>query len=146
MEKHEENKVYGKQQNERVKKLQELVILGLAVGDSLGSTSEFYIPKDVEKLVEEFKVEGWPRKQVGGGMMRWKRGQPTDDTEMAMCILRSFSSQGKFECEDITRQFITWISSGPRDAGATTRKTLSNAKKCIENKESYLGGGHADFK
>ena len=78
------------------------VISGLCVGDSLGSTSEFQIPKNVP---ENCIKDGWPLKQVGGGVLHWKQGAPTDDSDMAICVLRSFCSSGNhFDFENVMDQ------------------------------------------
>jgi len=77
--------------------------VGLAVGDALGATSEFQDPKEVgSNCVEAYSRYNWPAKLAGGGLLHWGVGEPTDDTDMALCILRSFSRlEGKFDPVDI---------------------------------------------
>ncbi len=70
-------------QNDKIK----LLMLGLAAGDSLGSTSEFCAQSSVPEVYNRYKAEGWPFKQVGQGSFAWKPGEPTDDSAMAMCIV-----------------------------------------------------------
>jgi len=56
-------------------------ILGLAVGDALGSTYEFRAPEEVP--------EG-PLEMVGGGRYDWDPGETTDDTALAKAILKGY--------------------------------------------------------
>ena len=46
-----------------------LLLLGLAAGDSLGSTSEFVRQEDIPALYDDVKASGWPFRQIGGGNM-----------------------------------------------------------------------------
>lgn len=107
-------------------KLKELRLLlaGLAAGDSLGATSEFVAPADIPQVYERYKDQGWPYRQVGGGAFGWKPGEPTDDTEMAMCMGRSYLASGRFDPEDVAARFVEWQHSGPRDIGGTTSRVL----------------------
>jgi ADP-ribosylglycohydrolase len=57
--------------------------------------------------------------------MNWRRGQPTDDTEQALCLIRSFVQRKKFDPQDVAGEFVAWLDSRPRDVGSTTRRTLS---------------------
>lgn len=100
------------------------LLAGLAAGDSLGSTSEFVPQRDVPALYHRLKAKGWPFKQVGGGNAGWKPGDPTDDTEMAFCMIRSFVRQGRFDPRDIAQEFVSWMRNGPVDIGTTTLRTL----------------------
>ena len=54
-------------------------LLGLAVGDALGTTLEFKRPGTFEPIINI----------VGGGPFRLKPGQWTDDTSMALCLAES---------------------------------------------------------
>jgi len=113
------------------------VILALAVGDSLGSTSEFQIPWNVGTLMEQYP--GWPLKQVGGGSAHWGVGDPTDDTTMAVAILESVAKKGKFDPDDVVTAWIAWKITGPRDIGTTTSISLQQ-KISNPSAEFYLGG------
>lgn len=73
---------------------------------------------------------GWPGKIVGGGKARWRRGAPTDDTEMALSILRAVANErGGFSPLEITRHFLAWLDTNPKDVGGTTRRTLFLCKR-----------------
>lgn len=103
----------------------DLLLTGLAAGDSLGSTSEFVPQSDIPDLYAKYRDQGWPSRQVGGGSFDWEPGQPTDDTDMAMCLVRSYRELGRFDGEDVARRFVQWMRGDPRDIGGTTRLTLS---------------------
>ena len=100
------------------------LLAGLAAGDSLGSTTEFCTRDQVLSAYAEHKAEGWPWRQVGGGPFGWALGEPTDDTDMAVCMMRSYRELGSFDGEDVARRFVEWMESGPRDIGGTTARTL----------------------
>lgn len=104
------------------------LLVALAAGDSLGSTSEFVAQGDIPALFERLRPSGWPFKQVGGGYFSWPAGAPTDDTHMALAIVRSAIKCGEFRGEDVAQRFVAWIDSAPRDAGMTTRKTLAGIR------------------
>ena len=54
--------------------------LGMAIGDAMGATTEFMTPMEIQARY------GTLKKIVGGGWLRLKPGQVTDDTEMSFCI------------------------------------------------------------
>ena len=54
--------------------------LGLAIGDALGATVEFMTPSEI---VATHKVH---RQILGGGWLRLKPGQVTDDTQMCLAL------------------------------------------------------------
>jgi len=89
----------------------------------LGSTSAFVNPPAVGELIERYP--GWPQKQVGGGNSNWNVGEPTDETEMAMVILKSVSSnKGNFIPVDIIKGWTEWKRKPPKDIGNTVKGSL----------------------
>jgi ADP-ribosyl-[dinitrogen reductase] hydrolase len=93
-------------------------LLGLAVGDALGATVEFMTAGEIKAKY------GVHRKLVGGGWLRLRPGQVTDDTQMSMCIARSLVEVG-YSPEDIARRFVTWYQSRPPDVGNTCRRGIA---------------------
>jgi ADP-ribosyl-[dinitrogen reductase] hydrolase len=65
-------------------------LLGLAVGDAVGTTLEF-------KPRGSFKPIG---DMVGGGPFRLKPGEWADDTSMALCLATSLLEKKKFDPQD----------------------------------------------
>jgi ADP-ribosylglycohydrolase len=105
-----------------------LLLCGLAAGDGLGSSSEFVPQSAVPALYAKLKAKGWPFRQVGGGSFGWRPGQPTDDTDQAMCLVRSFAERGAFDPADVGRELVAWLDSKPRDVGGTTARTLGRLR------------------
>lgn len=112
------------------------LLMGLAAGGALGSTSEFVPRSGIPALYSHVKEQGWPFKQIRGGNSCLNPGDPTDDTEMALCILRSFLVEGSFDPKGIAKEFVSWMRSGPNDIGTTTRRTL----QICENSNNYRDG------
>lgn len=99
-----------------------MLLTGLAAGDALGASSEFVPRTRVPDLYRRYAAQGWPFRPVGGDGRQ--PGQTTDDTEMALCIVRSFLERGGFEGADVARRFVAWLEGEPRDIGRTTRQAL----------------------
>ena len=62
-------------------------LLGLAVGDALGTTLEFQAPGTFEPI-DDIK---------GGGPFNLKLGEWTDDTSMALCLAESLVESKGFD-------------------------------------------------
>ena len=97
-------------------------LVGLAVGDALGTTLEFRAPGSFEPLTD----------LVGGGPFGLPPGAWTDDTSMALCLAESLVETGGFDPVDQLRRFVRWyreghLSSTGRcfDIGTTTRAALA---------------------
>ena len=89
------------------------MLLGLHAGDSLGAPLEFGSPTSGELI----------RNITGGGI--WEAGEPTDDTDMMVCLLKSLSeNSGKFVCEDVRSKYTKWLIGRPKDVGICTRSSL----------------------
>jgi ADP-ribosyl-[dinitrogen reductase] hydrolase len=58
----------------------EAAYLGLALGDALGATVEFMTPREIAHHY------GVHREIVGGGWLKLKAGQVTDDTGMSLAL------------------------------------------------------------
>lgn len=93
-------------------------LLGLAVGDALGATVEFMTAGEIQAKY------GVHRKMIGGGWLRLRPGQVTDDTQMSLCIARSLVAVG-YSPEDMARRFVTWYQSKPPDVGNTCRRGIA---------------------
>ena len=74
-------------------------LVGLAVGDALGTTIEFS-PRDTYSPVTDM---------IGGGPFRLKAGEWTDDTSMALCLADSLIANGGIlEPTDLAQRFVRW--------------------------------------
>lgn len=77
-------------------------LLGLAIGDALGTTLEFKPPETFEPITDI----------VGGGPFGLAPGQWTDDTSMALCLAESLIEMQAFDPNDQMRRYIRWMREG----------------------------------
>jgi ADP-ribosyl-[dinitrogen reductase] hydrolase len=111
-------------------------LLGQAAGDALGQLVEFSGPATIARD----HPDGGPRWLVDGGTWRTIAGQPTDDTEMALCLARAIVHAGGFDREATARAYMRWGTgdlpwalegersrsggSLPFDMGGTTKRAV----------------------
>ena len=103
-------------------------LLGQFIGDSLGSLVEFETPEQI--------AERYPdgvRDLADGGTWNLIAGQPTDDSQMAMMLIRSLQRCGTFDADDVLRGYVHWYSTGPFDIGGTCAKALSGGPLNVES-------------
>lgn len=96
-------------------------LLGLAVGDALGTTLEFKSPGTFMPLTD----------MVGGGVFGLKPGKWTDDTSMALCLADSLIEKEGFDAFDQLDKYVKWMNQGYNsstgacfDIGNATRQAL----------------------
>ena len=96
-------------------------LLGLAIGDALGTTLEFKDPGDFEPIEEI----------IGGGPFNLQPGQWTDDTSMALCLAASLIEKKNFDVFDQMSKYYKWYKDGYMssasfcfDIGITTKNAL----------------------
>ena len=92
--------------------------IGMAIGDALGATVEFMTASEIASKYGTF------RDIIGGGWLRLKPGQVTDDTEMALCIGRAIIKTQAWSLEAVAGNFAAWLKSRPVDCGDTCRKGI----------------------
>lgn len=92
--------------------------LGLAVGDALGAGLEFMTPGEIRAK------HGTVREIIGGGWLRLKPGQITDDTEMSLCIARAIDRAGGWSLQGVAEHFAAWLKARPIDVGDTCRRGI----------------------
>ncbi|MBX3023782.1 ADP-ribosylglycohydrolase family protein [bacterium] len=104
-------------------------LLGLAVGDALGTTLEFRTPGSFEPIGD----------MVGGGPFRLRPGEWTDDTSMALCLAESLVEHGAFDPRDQMERYVRWWREGYLssngscfDIGNTVAAALSRFEKTGE--------------
>lgn len=112
--------------------------LGLAVGDALGATVEFMTPREI---VTEYRVH---RDIVGGGWLRLRRGQVTDDTEMTLALGRSLLELGQVDARAAAEAFSDWMRTKPIDIGNTVRRGIATYRRTgtTEMPENEYDGGN----
>ncbi len=112
--------------------------LGLACGDALGATVEFL-------TVREIKAQhGTHRNMTGGGWLRLKPGQVTDDTEMSLHLGQAILDHGGWNLTAVADAFVVWLKSKPVDVGATCRRGIRRymLQGIVHGPESDTDGGN----
>ena len=96
-------------------------LLGLAVGDAIGTTVEFKSRHSFPPLTD----------MVGGGVFALAPGQWTDDTSMALCLATSLVECDGFDAADQMQRYWSWYREGYLsstgvcfDIGNATRQAL----------------------
>lgn len=77
-------------------------LLGLAVGDAIGTTVEFKSRGSFPPVTD----------MVGGGPFRLQAGQWTDDTSMALCLATSLVTKNGFDPADQMDRYSLWYRDG----------------------------------
>jgi ADP-ribosyl-[dinitrogen reductase] hydrolase len=108
-------------------------LLGLAVGDALGTTLEFTSPGTFTPIDD----------LIGGGPFQLKPGQWTDDTSMALCLATSLIERHGFDPIDQLERYVRWWRDGYLsstgtcfDIGSTVRSALT---RFLQTREPYPG-------
>ena len=100
--------------------------LGLAVGDALGATVEFMLPREI---AAQYRVH---RDLIGGGWLKLRRGQVTDDTEMSLALGQAILDTGGVAADPIAAAFSDWMRTKPVDIGNTVRRGLVRYRRTGE--------------
>jgi ADP-ribosyl-[dinitrogen reductase] hydrolase len=83
-------------------------LLGLAIGDAVGTALEFSPPGTFEPITD----------MAGGGPFGLQPGHWTDDTSMALCLAESLLARKRFDLIDLhARLHITRLRSAARQMG-----------------------------
>lgn len=77
-------------------------LVGLAVGDAIGTTLEFR-PRGTFKPITDM---------IGGGHFCLKKGHWTDDTSMALCLGHSLVESAGFNPHDQMLRYCDWMDNG----------------------------------
>jgi len=111
-------------------------LLGLGVGDALGTTLEFRAPGTFAPIED----------MIGGGPFRLKPGEWTDDTSMALCLAESLIDRRGFDPADQMARYLRWYRQGYLsstgkcfDIGNTVRSALLSYER---KGEPYAGSTH----
>lgn len=108
-------------------------LVGLAVGDAVGTTVEFKSPGSFPPMTD----------MVGGGPFNLAKGEWTDDTSMALCLAESLLESKGFNALDQMERYVRWwkeghLSSNGKcfDIGNTVSSALRNF---VQTKNPYSG-------
>ncbi len=110
-------------------------MLGLAVGDSLASATQFRKPGSFTPVGD----------LLGGGPFDLPRGAWTDDTSMALCLAESLLEVGSFDPRDQVERYRQWQQQGHLSAtGQCLGITASTAKALAQAgwRRQLFSGSH----
>jgi ADP-ribosyl-[dinitrogen reductase] hydrolase len=113
-------------------------LLGLAVGDAVGTAVEFTAPGSFPPVTE----------MTGGGPFGLRAGEWTDDTSMALCLAESLVERGDFDPRDQMERYLRWwreghLASNGRcfDIGTTVSAAL---RRFEQTGQPFAGATHPD--
>jgi ADP-ribosyl-[dinitrogen reductase] hydrolase len=92
-------------------------LLGAAAGEALGAPHEF---------TRAAELVAAPREITGGGI--WAAGEPTDDIELTLALLRSLVTSRGLDLNDVAQNYLKWFATRPKDIGNLTRAALENLR------------------
>lgn len=116
-------------------------LYGAYIGDTMGAVTEMMTKEEIRDgygLVEEI---------IGGGWLDIKPGDPTDDTEMSLIIMKVLEETGEkklFFKRRVAEGFLSWLESEPKDVGNQIYEALSyyrNHSQYIPVDEEKQGNG-----
>ncbi len=76
---------------------------------------------------------------VGGGSLKLKPGQTTDDTAMARMLAESIVECDGVNTADIADRYLGWMQTNPPDIGTITRYALRGFKAGLNVPHAALG-------
>jgi ADP-ribosyl-[dinitrogen reductase] hydrolase len=92
--------------------------LGLAIGDALGATVEFMTPREIAANI------GVHDTITGGGWLRLKPGQVTDDTTMSLALGDAIVARRGWDLREVAERYVDWMRAMPVDCGHTCRRGI----------------------
>ncbi len=94
-------------------------MLGVALGDALGATLEFMTPAEIRHQY------GLHHEITGGGWLRLRPGQITDDTGMMLALADAIlQNNGQVIPLACAKAFDGWMRNRPVDIGNTVRRGI----------------------
>ncbi|AMW06460.1 ADP-ribosylglycohydrolase family protein [Gemmatimonas phototrophica] len=100
-------------------------LIGLAVGDAVGTTVEFKSPGSFTPVTD----------MTGGGPFQLRAGEWTDDTSMALCLAESLIECRGFDPKDQMERYVNWWREGHLSSTGTCfdiGNTVSQALRAFQ--------------
>lgn len=107
-------------------------LLGLAVGDAVGTTLEFKAPGTFTPITD----------MVGGGPFNLEPGQWTDDTSMALCLAESLIIHQGFDPIDQMERYVRWYRKGYLSSTGSCFDIGNTIREALHHFE-YTGNAYA---
>jgi ADP-ribosyl-[dinitrogen reductase] hydrolase len=99
------------------------VVLGAAVGDALSAPAQFVSREVIHEQYDTI------REMRGGGWLKLRKGQFSDDTHMMICVVESIIEEGTFNVEQAITKLQRWYKTRPKGVGRTTAESLKRLRK-----------------
>ena len=96
-------------------------LYGVAIGDALGAPLEFMSKGEITRK------HGRVTEMIGGGWLKVKPGEVTDDTEMTLAVAEGIIENPDDPIQEVGARFIEWAKSGPKDIGGTCSMSIHRA-------------------
>lgn len=93
-------------------------LLGFAIGDAMGATTEFMSQGEIHRKYGEVKDI------IGGGWLNLKPGEVTDDTQMMTIVAKARMKSVELFTQSCCSGFVDWLSKGPKDVGGACRAAI----------------------
>lgn len=93
-------------------------LLGFAIGDAMGATTEFMSQGEIHRKYGEVKDI------IGGGWLNLKPGEVTDDTQMMTIVAKARMKNVELFTQSCCSGFVDWLSKGPKDVGGACRAAI----------------------
>ena len=104
-------------------------ILGMVIGDSLGSQVEFQTPERIRAAYPNHV-----RDLADSPVWKTLAGQPTDDSELGLTLARGLARTGRYDPEDAATAYGRWYATEPFDCGHTTGLAFGAAAAAATDK------------
>lgn len=98
-------------------------LIGLAIGDALGGTTEFMSPDEI------IRVHGRVTDIIGGGVWGLEPEETTDDTAMTIAVAKGILENSEDPIEAIGQYFLDWFNTNPKDVGITIQIAFHKYKE-----------------
>jgi ADP-ribosyl-[dinitrogen reductase] hydrolase len=106
-------------------------MLGLVIGDSLGSQVEFRHANEIRA-----DYPNGVRNLAVSPVWQTLAGQPTDDSELGLALARSLVGRAEYDPEAAATAYGRWYRSKPFDCGTTTARAFGAAANAGVDKAS----------
>ena len=93
-------------------------LLGFAIGDAMGATTEFMNPKQIRSQYGEVT------EILGGGWLHLYPGEVTDDTQMMVIVAKARMTGKEHFLQNCCKGFVDWLKGDPRDVGGACRTAI----------------------
>lgn len=94
-------------------------LVGFAIGDAMGATTEFMSQKEIERKY------GQVSSLIGGGWLHLKPGEVTDDTQMMLCVAKAYTQKEQIPFEEgCCKTFVEWYKTNPKDVGGACARAI----------------------